>query len=133
MNIDELTDQEKSALLARAMGFKTQPSYQGSKVLSFQFPGSEVGHTNLYLVANMALAWRVLNWASNQLKKETAIPGHITYTWAGRLHSFWGASYWVDAGKLFLYSMEPADAQRLWLDKILELAIKDGLIEEVPA
>ena len=73
---------------------------------------------NLYNPAHMALAWRVLNWASNNMPGKTGqrqklfrfIRGTETY------------------GDKMIVSMPPTDAQRAWLDKILSLAIEAGMI-----
>jgi hypothetical protein len=56
----------------------------------------------------MPLAWRVLNWAH-----ETALCRDYA-DGVGKILHFWSPS---------------ADAQRAWLDKILELAIEAGLVE----
>lgn len=68
------------------------------------------GFPNLYDPANMALAWRVLNWAG-----ETQFGGNIT-------SRAWN-NFWID-----MRILPPADAQRAWLDKILKLAIEAGLV-----
>ena len=137
--MNDLTDQEKSVLLAKAMGGEpdTYPlwmlDFKESRVLGGETNLSTADYVfNLYNPANMALAWRVLNWAGKQVPTETSRSGLILHSWAGRLHSFWGASYWVNGHKLFLHSMDPADAQRAWLDKVLSLAIEAELVEVTP-
>ena len=142
-----LTDNEKSVLLAKAMGWEVDPRIRDNELSDIYYllpdgeyytgavirTGSDISayHAlpDLYSPANMALAWRVLNWAGKQLPTETVRPGFIIHSWAGKLHSFWGASHWVDGHKLFLHSMKPATAQRAWLDEVLSLAIEAGLIE----
>ena len=133
MNIDEMSDQEKSVLLARAMGLEIEPQFAHPHDIFIKIPSEwdyewELLEGDFY-TAPMEISWRVLNWASEQMPKETSPPGMVVHTWAGRLHSFWGESHWVGKSKLFIHSMPPADAQRLWLDKILELAIEAGLVE----
>ena len=76
----------------------------------------------LYDPANMALAWRVLNWASEQ----KAVYFEFMQWWFRQdadLDMFGG----------YLFDLEPKDAQRVLLDKILSLAIEADLIEKEPA
>ena len=101
MHLDEMTDEEKSVLLARAMKESMFPG----KYLSVMSP--EFKPINLYDPANMALAWRVLNWAFESLP----VQGEF----------FYAVSTWVQ--------QPPAIAQRQWLDKILTLAIKAGIVK----
>ena len=65
---------------------------------------------NLYDPANMALAWRVLNWA---ILEQTAQLAHI--------------ATWLAIGGFM--SMPPEIAQRIWIDKVFELAIEAGMID----
>ena len=129
-DISKMTDQEKSVMLAKAMGWVQQVRHYGDE--SQVFIGGETVAIvdtdlipadglpeyyfmpNLYDPANMVLAWRVLNWARvNDAIFELAIDNHELgdhfFEWA---------------------SESPADAQRLWLDKILELAIETGIIDK---
>lgn len=81
---------------------------------------------NLYDPANMALAWRVLNWATTQSVTVKAQKGGGDDIWQEPWTTF------IDDeinGKYEIYMMTPADAQRAWLDKILTLAIESGMIE----
>ena len=135
-----MNDQDKSVLLARARGWLWKegivwywndgqndyvigsPKNLGSVIPNF-YEVDENGDP-----VRMPEAWRMLNWASKQIPKETGPPGMIMYTWAARLHSFWEESHRIGNHKLFLYSMPLANAQRFCLDKVLSLAIKDGLI-----
>lgn len=103
-----MTDQEKSVMLAKAMGWDISLSYNQQCRYITSNGSTELGDVgilpyrnegDLYDPANMALAWRVLNWA-------------IT----SELGSWAFLAWWIDLGRL-----SPADAQRLWLDKILEL------------
>ena len=122
--IDDLKDHENSVLLAKAIGWKIVNSDR-IEGLQFVYDIDEVQvHVtrdarflpndpfNLYAPAHMALAWRVLNWAEDL---DMSTP---SLNW-----------------KLFEYPLRtlacesPGDAQRLWLDKILALAIEAGLVE----
>ena len=107
MNIDELTDQEKSRLLIRMLKNDMLPN----RYLPIDSP--EFKPIDLYNPANMALAWRVLNWAKEQ-KDKGVLDTPITYWWGD-------FEAWM--------KISPADAQRLWLDQILTLAIEAGLDE----
>jgi hypothetical protein len=102
-------------MLAKAMGwevyrviYESGPIPDGFSVQSgdeWIWQGQHVGHLDLYAPENMALAWRVLNWAWNDL-----------------VINFWFKH--MDFGRI-----PPTEAQAAWLDKILELAIETGLIE----
>ena len=104
MDICKMSDQEKSWHLCSVADIPKE------KELSMSGDGPEWEFTtpNLYEVddddnpIHMPLAWRVLNWA------ETMFPPDY----------------------MLAHGLPPADAQRLWLDKILELAIEAGIIEE---
>ena len=61
----------------------------------------------------MLLAWRVLNWA-------------IDSDLSARARADVMALFYVD--KPSALEMSPAEAQRAWLDKILELAIEAGMV-----
>ena len=119
--MDNLTDQEKSVLLAKAMGWY-QVDYEPIMGARWQAPNKPeqywLNPPNLYVTVNMSLAWRVLNWAA----KQEAIISLGIFTW------------WYEQDSPRIYGGEaplvlpPADAQRAWLDKILELAIEAGII-----
>ena len=94
MNIEGMTDQEKSVLLDRARGH------------SFTF-------YDLYDPANMALAWRVLNWRFGKARAYKTIVVEFDKWW----------------DSCVIWDKSPAAAQRAWLDKILELAIEAGIVE----
>lgn len=119
---DELSDQEKSVMLARAMGWEVYPMYEGSPMMLFNAPGDEVNHSNLYLSENMALAWRVLNWGL--VVKPTDPVGSIHSP--DRIHN--KLEDWLRT--TFLWGRP--DAQKQWLDQVLELAIEAGLMEVAP-
>ena len=135
MNIDKLTDQEKSVMLARAMGweFSRQDCGEGrwswvdengeqisgslhDDVVKVSDDPSSLVAPMLYSPARMALAWRVLNWALFTAPDWDT--GHIIFDGLYDKPLRWVAT------KL------PADAQRAWLDKILSLAIEAGLIPD---
>jgi len=113
MQVDEMSDREKSVMLAKAMGWAVG-KFSGHTPL-FGLP-SDYGvgvidwYDDFYDPANMALAWRVLNWATTRMKTPEL---YKFLHW--HIHS--------------LAMIGPADAQRLWLDKVLELAIEAGLVE----
>jgi len=100
----EMSDTDKSVLLARARGW----SSIGDTIFTPKRPsGLYSSFKNFYDPANMALAWDTHIWAIYDS------PFGIEYlSWM--LH------------KSFLAKK---DAQHLWLDKILELAIDAGLVE----
>lgn len=79
-----------------------------------QYDGDDYGIVplNLYDPANMALAWRVLNWAN-----ATRFGGGTTLDqWK------WWHDFIAD-----LRLLRASDAQMAWLDKILQLAIEAGM------
>ena len=104
MRIEELSDGQKTVMLAELANMT--PDVMNSGVLC----------VDLYDVANMALAWRVLNWAGANFNK--ARPGDWRGAMYGSRHS--AISEWV--------GLSPADAQRTWLDRILSLAIEAGMV-----
>ena len=105
------TDQQKSVLLAKAMGWKVPPDTWGDWYF-IASDGERITNTNLYDPANMHLAWRVLNWAW----QNKTLPTDDSSLW------FW----WHERN---LPNLPPAHAQRLWLDKIFELAVEAGIIK----
>lgn len=131
MNIDEMSDQEKSAVLAQIANIKglfvrhVPAKYSTSSDRSYDIDDhpaydivsyrTERGHVlidvDLYDPDNMSLAWRVLNWAA-----ETWADGN----WIN----------WAMYEPYFLLDKPPDVAQRAWLDKILELAIEAGMVDD---
>ena len=125
--------QAASVLLAQLVGWITTdevfhhyhpPSGGGTSVNHRR--GQVIGNIfglvpTLYNPANMALAWRVLNWAFSNLPGKT-----------GQSQEFWdflhAQEYW---DQHYLWGTPPAEAQRAWLDKILTLAIQAKMFEEV--
>jgi len=109
---DNLSDEQKSVMLAKAMGW--QVVEHNKRRCTIGHIGERIGVIdypfNLYAPANFALAWKVLNWATEY----------------GRKNNEEMVLWWMD---VLLCNYPPADAQRLWLDKILELAIEAGLVE----
>jgi hypothetical protein len=107
--IENMTDQEKSVMLAKCMGWEIRLIGVSSCVID----GGEylkvdaLEYPNLYAPANMALAWRVHRFAlGHNLIKD-------------KYHRIW------EQQRLW----NKPDAQRNWLDKILELAIEAGIVE----
>lgn len=136
MNIENMTDEQKSVMLAELCGWKytydgiTHSWYSSNDALDpsgfsyheWQRVGTvdfAVIPLNLYDPANMALAWRVLNFAE--------ING-------GQLSCGIELAIERDTGASIkdLITLPPAEAQRLWLDKILTLAIEAGMVGETP-
>ena len=116
MDIDNLTDQEKSVLLAKAMG---------NPIGFRQPPGVREFHpVNLYYPVNMVFAWLCLNWASEQ---DLEIDSYsYPYVVAQGVAELFDTDVEI---RDQIWAQSPADAQRLWLDRILELAIEAGLVE----
>lgn len=137
--IYEINDtQVKSVLLAKAMGWETgqilwnrvdmfadgyEPEYR--EIIYYRESNNTSREVHdLYDPANMALAWQVLNWASDNESM-------------GQYHAWWGdvvkEPMWFIVnqylGSMVLGKLPPADVQRLWLDKILELAVETGIVE----
>ena len=116
MRIEELSDEQKTAMLARLCGWGVSTALGGTSYESiFIYTQDNERCANLYDPANMALAWRVLNWAGANFNK--ARPGDWRGAMYGSRHS--AISEWV--------GLSPADAQRAWLDRILSLAIEAGM------
>ena len=119
-----MDDQEKSDFLFKAMEWVVCPDPgihtthivrdSNGEILKHFRCYDDPTSVDLYDPEFMALAWRVLNWALGYNDKPTSgISGNIRY-WL--VHS--------NRYGLALWELPPADAQRLWLDKILELANK---------
>ena len=129
MDISKMSDQEKSMLLARAMGWKLEmrPDLQDELPLMIFDDNIGISYADsLYRPANMALAWRVLNWAMNQPDPPTS--DQRLWSWLAHWWTHGDSEY--DPDGWLLLEQSPADAQRFWLDKILEFAIEAGIIEE---
>ena len=116
--MNELTDQEKSVLLAKAMGADWR-YFHNDEIDEWLILDSEnvvIGYGNLYDPANMALAWRVHLWTLKQELGKRESPYAVSpkpYTRWWNLGSPWGY----------------ADAQRKWLDRIFDLCVEAKLIE----
>ena len=112
--IDKLSDQEKSVMLARAMGWEVSFAYSPAHPQLWLPDDLAKAHktkfiANLYDPASMALAWRVLNHM-----------GDLGYD---ALIEMWFSSEEVP-------SMEPKEAQAAWLDYALDLAIEAGIVDD---
>lgn len=123
-----MTDEEKSAMLARAMGWQ-QCDYTGKAYADtawvnenglyiwYDDPYECTPTFNLYHVANMVWAWSAIEWITAPPKTLKQSEDMLNTKFA----------HWWDSENL--WACNAADAQRAWLDKILELAIEAGLIE----
>ena len=103
MQVEGMNDQEKSMALLDAIGEHWLTSPFG------------MGCIDLYLPANMALAWRVHLWAigGNDIWQE-----YNHFCKENLTHNSMIAPFWCFP-----------DAQRLWLDEILSMLIEAGLVE----
>lgn len=108
MDISTLTDSEKTLMLAKVMGWRV---CLGGEHIPIDIDENKTlylrpGNT-LYTISNMFLAWLVLSWAHENLETRYA-------DGVGHFIEFW---------------LPPEQAQRVWLDKVLELALDAGLVE----
>lgn len=121
MNIDEMSDQEKSDGLVKLTGLQVYPiepehndCREGWLILCdspyLWFSYETEDEFDLY-EAPMELSWHVLNWAA-----ETWADGN----WIN----------WAMYEPYFLLDKSAEVAQRAWLDKILELLIEAGMVED---
>ena len=127
--MSDLTDQQKSVLLAKAMGWEYYIG-QHDKRLHIQYRSDDPTkrllpqNGELYDPANMHLAWRVLNWACFN----EGISRYLDYN--SNPHSDYPLHIlmaYMDEHEIVI--KPPAYAQRLWLDKIFKLAVEAGIIE----
>jgi hypothetical protein len=105
-DLTKLNDAQKSVILARLCLWQVVNAKTKSGTWDSIIP-------DLYNPANMALAWRVLNWAM------TEATGAVTHGMAQMAHPV----SWPG-----LMMAPPDIAQRAWLDKVLELAIEAGMV-----
>lgn len=133
MDITDLTDQQKSVMLAKAMGkYENVPLLQvvdalvdGVRKHYWLHNGVVEEIPNLYEVDEngdplyMPLAWRVLNWGIEHPWNN--VPGYTITGNVAILRLFENAR---------MIKMSPADAGRRWLDKILELSLEEGRYRE---
>lgn len=123
--MDKMTDEEKSVLLARLMGW-IHPAGDGFLPGIWMIKTPHPNWTNNYWKAKptilpgfnlydekyMALAWRILNWAFD------------TFSFTRE-----GATVFV-GGEGSLFRIPPSEAQRKWLDDILSIAIEAGILQD---
>ena len=122
MNINEMSGQEKSVLLAKAMGLEIEPHFAHPHDIFIKIPPEwdyewELLEGDFY-TAPMGIAWRVLNWANEQHApdpREEYIADDIQ-----EYMRFYGP---------WLSILPPEEAQKNILDQILTLAIEAGLVE----
>lgn len=143
MNITEMNAQEKSVMLVKLCNFddlrvRHVPAVVSTSNLElWQEQDNEAYDVvvykrnrygiDIYDPANMALAWRVLNWALEQAKPTSdevwALPlGDELFGWL--------SAFSPNDDGLSVFELPPAEAQAAWLDKILELAIKAGMVKD---
>ena len=117
------SDKENSIVLANLCGWEyrfdgiTGEWWQGDEKLYDEWTLGKDGYgvvtpLDLYDPANMALAWRVLNHF-----RQLPVIGASLDDW------------WMNDDGVYLTVMIPADAQRAWLDKVLELAREAGMLQ----
>ena len=112
-----MNDQEKSVLLAKAKGWYQldEEPIMGAR---WQEPGKPntywINPPNLYSPANMVLAWRIHLW---MIEKETG-KRESPYAVSPKPYLHWwkGKVPWMSE-----------DCQRLFLDKIFELEVNNGI------
>lgn len=124
MNIDEMSQQEKSVVL---LGFL--PDFHVEKLVDGThevFDNSGIPlfvirkKYNLYTTDEngdphlMPMAWRVLNLAEGLAQSDTRSDFY---------------SGWMVFLPEMLFTLKPAEAQAAWLDKILSLAIEAVMVE----
>lgn len=144
--MDKLSDKQKSLMLANAMGWKPTPEPEPGIPMLVMFEtgdGERLYSTSvlcqtsledfwdrympcLYYPQNMSLAWRVLNWAiwGDDLSPSPRIDEYRTIK--SEIERWW---FHPKPGSLAPCYLPPADAQRMWLNKILELVIEAGLVD----
>ncbi len=133
--IEDMTDQAKSVLLAKAMGWTISWNEYGLGHIVDSNNETIYGVLDdldedillcLYEPRLMALAWLVLNWAWQQHDRIVLVVDEDDEVVAESL------KYWTWRLVDVLWKtgdLPPATAIRLWLDKILSLAIEAGLVK----
>lgn len=133
MNTEGMNDNEKSVMLAKLCGWIRPagdcykpglwiievPSLPMWSIAHFwKTEPLDLPDFDFYHPANMELAWRVLDWG---LKVKPTDPTGSIHE-PSRFHNKLRA--WMP-----MYLWGNPKAQRLWLDKILSLAIEAGMVE----
>lgn len=113
MNINEMSEQEKSIKLAKLCGWEISEVDEQMRVW-IKAEDCPYSIKNLYKEEVMFLAWRVLNWAN----ENQCILDYWQETTCFEHEMFVG---W--------FELTPINAQKRWLDKILKIAIEAGLVE----
>ena len=122
MNIDEMSEHEKSIALAELCGWEvTEEDTRAGKRFWIKSPDYRHATTNLYKPEFMFLTWAVLNWAVINLGVSSNTTG---IAWTTNFHE------WVLSHMAGLALKPPLEAQAMWLDKILELAIETELVQD---
>lgn len=116
---EELSDEQKSWLLAKAAGWQYCPPFDwldatGSNYL---FSIKNRHEFDLYSPYLMDAAWRILNWWQWRKSEEGGgLPEKLFFA------AFGDFEIWM--------SLPPELARRKWLDKILKMCIDAGLVNE---
>lgn len=125
MNLPNSTKQ-KSLLLENLMSLRTIYGYEGYCLVYQQ--GKLIGgsiaywlnegdvHLDLYDEHNMALAWRAVTYMGREANKEIK-----------EAFDAWWQEQWQE--KQLQRVTTPAEAQRMWLDKVLELALDRNVVK----
>lgn len=145
--INKMTPEEKSVVLARLCGWKPlgkEKAFTGGGVLAIIYDDKDewIGTIDLdestfdlYDEKNMALAWRVLNWAMSlsDVRLTRPVTGLQTESIEVEfdLHlAEWFTEMSPTGDGRSLTDLPPAEAQAAWLDKILELAYEAGMVND---
>lgn len=131
MNVNELTDREKSIMLAKLAGWISETDgittrwHSDGELIYDDYCGGLLNHEplNLYKEKQMYLAWRLLSWATNNdqpIDNNKSKAYYIGYLSFGDL---------LHEQLELATGAPPEEAQRLWLDKILELATEAGMLK----
>ena len=140
MDISEMSDEQKSVMLAKLCQW-IRPAgddfMYGTWLIETEHPGWRRNYWrkepvilpgfNLYNESYMALAWRVLNWAIKTKPGKVMSGNFYIHPIGADVYDF-VSGFNIANGK-DIFSFDAHEAQRLWLDKILELAIAAGMIK----
>ncbi len=127
MNIDDMSDQDKSRLLMQLMGWEVKDEKKGHLWVEFDiYKFRLTPPLYLYDAAWVHFAWRILNWAQIERHEAKAQKEAGVQVWTISYSSRLGDVIGID---LDLFSLPLEEAIRLLLDEILRLAIDTGRIK----